>query len=117
MEKAHIPHEFEKQKMADRPPYPTDEEGLPLPVEEQDCMQEGCKYYPGCSAQRHHLAHPKAEYIDNDLGNSYRELGRMINIICRDQHDRLHLYYQPPPKPSDEVMTEVVIREIKRSQA
>lgn len=69
-----------------------------------------CKFYKSksCYQNRHHLWWPKRNYT-TPLEKRLREAPEAIEVMCRANHERLHLREKPPQKPTvDEI--KVILR-------
>lgn len=82
-----------------------------------------CKYFngaEGCHSSTHHEYWPRSDFT-TPLEKSFRELPENKFDICRQMHDEIHAFDEPPIKPSIEVMREAVTqsrinRVLERSQ-
>jgi len=71
-------------------------------------QQEQCELRR-CFVDRHHLYFPRADY-STPLEKTFRSLGQNIIELCRWAHIQLHKEQEPPPKPDQQTMAEIVLQ-------
>lgn len=99
----------------ERIPYPVDEDGVPYaPQDIGQCYEECLK--GAKSTNRHHLGYPRKEYT-TATEKAYRESGSMVVRACICKHEELHHTYEPPAKPSVQVMRDVAQGDIHPREA
>ncbi len=67
----------------------------------------GCKYYPNCYTDTHHLLYPSNSYV-TPLERLYRSLEENTVELCRSEHDAVHATQEPPAKPTREAMIQAL---------
>lgn len=68
---------------------------------------EGCRYYPDCYEDTHHLYWPRRRYTSS-VERQFRQLPENQAELCRNVHSELHATEQPPKKPSRAAMLAVI---------
>jgi phytoene dehydrogenase-like protein len=91
-----------------RLPHPLDDRGLAVrpPDVQLECDPANCRF-PEPFKDRQHVYHPRTEY-KTATEKRFRNLGGNVIRMCRCMHERWDNAYDPPPKPSREVMLEAI---------
>lgn len=84
----------------------------------EHCPQENeqCRYYDsalGCYASIHHLYWPRRDY-KTSVEKEFRNLPQNKELMCRQEHDELHVTEQTPHKPKREEMLAAIAETIVR---
>ncbi len=69
----------------------------------QPCYENkaGCKYAPRCFSDEHHQFWPRTDYeAAGTIEARWRNLGQNTLQLCRQEHDDIHTFDDPPEMPT-----------------